>query len=170
MISTQGLFETTYGYFECCMKMQTCSGHWSAFWINTPTMGKPEKDPAQAGVEIDVIEYLRNGQYADKAQHTIHWDHKTPSYQRDFKSVVMPSIGKGFHTFGVEWTEDALIFFDDGKETWRTTKAIPKRDQYMILSLEVGKWADDISKAPLPDSLVVDYVRVYKKKPTGGSP
>jgi alpha-L-fucosidase len=164
MISTQGLFETTYGYFECRMKMQTQVGHWSAFWINTPTMGKPEKDPATAGVEIDVIEYLRNGQYADKAQHTIHWDHNTPSYQKDHRSVVMPDIGKDFHTFGVEWTPDALTFFDDGRETWRTTKAIPKRDQYMILSLEVGKWADDISKAQLPDSLVVDYVRVYKKR------
>jgi alpha-L-fucosidase len=164
MISTQGLFETTYGYFECRVKMQKEVGHWSAFWINTPTMGKPEKDPAVAGVEIDVIEYLRNGEYPDKAQHTIHWDHKTPSYQRDTKSVVMPEIGEGFHTFGCEWTPKALIFFDDGRETWRTTKAIPKRDQYMILSLEVGKWADDISKATLPDSLVVDYVRVYKKR------
>jgi alpha-L-fucosidase len=164
MISTQGLFETTYGYFEVRLKMQKEVGHWSAFWINTPTMGKPEGDPANAGVEIDVIEYLRNGHYDDKAQHTIHWDHKTPSYQRDTKSVIMRDIDEGFHTFGVQWLPDQLVFFDDGRQTWRTTKAIPKRDQYMILSLEVGKWADDIAKASLPDSLVVDYVRVYKTR------
>jgi hypothetical protein len=35
----------------------------------------------------------------------------------------------------------------------------------MILSLEVGKWAGDISKADLPDCLYVDYVRVYKQAP-----
>ena len=164
MISTQGLYETTYGYFECRMKMQKEVGHWSAFWINTPTMGRPEKDPAKAGVEIDIIEYLRNGQMGDKSQHTIHWDYKTPSYQKDHASVPLLGIGEGFHTFGVEWTPEALVFYDDGKETWRTAKAVPKRDEYMILSVEVGKWADDISKATLPDSLVVDYVRVYKKK------
>lgn len=165
MISTRETYSTTYGYFECRMKMQRQIGHWSAFWINTPTMGNPIEDPARAGVEIDVIEYLRNGSYGDKAQHTIHWDHKTPKYQKDHKSVVMPDIGEGFHTFGVEWTPDALVFYDDGVETWRTTKAIPRRDQHMIISLEIGKWADDITKARLPDSIEVDWVRVYKKKP-----
>jgi hypothetical protein len=33
----------------------------------------------------------------------------------------------------------------------------------MILSLEVGNWAGDISTAELPDHLYVDYVRVYKE-------
>lgn len=162
MISTRGLFETTYGYFECRMQLQREIGHWSAFWINTPTMGRPEGDPAAAGVEIDIIEYLRNGDYADKAQHTIHWDYKTPSYRRDFAAIPIAGLGEGFHTFGCEWTPDALRFFVDGRETWRTSQAVPRRDQYLILSVEVGKWADDIRKARLPDSLVVDYVRVYQ--------
>jgi beta-glucanase (GH16 family) len=164
MISTLGKFETTYGYFECRMKLQKEVGHWSAFWINTPTMGNPVGDPAKAGVEIDVIEYLRNADYGDKVNHTIHWDHKTPKYERDFAKLPYPGIGEGFHTFGCEWTPDVLVFYVDGKETWRTSKAIPKRDQYMILSLEVGKWADDIAQATLPDSIEVDYVRVFKKK------
>ncbi len=163
MISTRGLYETTHGYFECRMKLQREVGHWSAFWINTPTMGNPVGDPAAAGVEIDVIEYLRNGSYPDKAQHTIHWDHKTPRYQRDFAAPVVPDIGEGFHTFGCEWTPEHLAFFVDGRETWRTSAAIPSRDQHLILSLEVGKWADDIAGASLPDSIEVDYVRVFKR-------
>jgi hypothetical protein len=32
------------------------------------------------------------------------------------------------------------------------------------LSLEVGPWAGDITKAELPDSFYVDYVRVYQKR------
>jgi beta-glucanase (GH16 family) len=163
MISTRGLFEPTFGYFECRMKFQRQIGHWAAFWINTPTMGNPIGDPAAAGVEIDVIEYLRNGDYADKAQHAIHWDHKTPRYQRDFAAPVRPEIGEGYHVFACEWTPDYLAFFVDGEETWRTAKAIPKRPQHLILSLEIGKWADDIRKASLPDSLYVDYVRVYQR-------
>lgn len=163
MISTRRLFETTYGYFECRMRVQTQRGHWSAFWINTPTMGNPVGDPATAGVEIDVIEYLTSADYADKANHTIHWDYKTPRYQRDFTRVVVPDIAVGFHTFACEWTPDYLAFFVDGRETWRTSKAIPKRDQYMILSVEVGKWAGDIAEAALPDGIAVDYVRVWKR-------
>jgi hypothetical protein len=37
------------------------------------------------------------------------------------------------------------------------------RDQFIILSLEVGSGAGDIARAVLPDSLWSDYVRVYKK-------
>jgi len=32
----------------------------------------------------------------------------------------------------------------------------------------VGEWAGDIAKATLPDSVVFDYVRVYKTRPTEG--
>lgn len=165
MISTLGKFETTFGYFECRMRLQTQLGHWSAFWINTPTMGKPEGDPARAGVEIDVMEYLKSEDYADKANHTIHWDHKTPSYKRDWTRITLPEITEGFHTYACEWTDSYIAFFVDGRETWRTTKAIPKRDQHIILSLEVGPWAGDIANATLPDSIEVDWVRVWKPKP-----
>ncbi|CAG0981213.1 Glucan endo-1,3-beta-glucosidase A1 [Phycisphaerales bacterium] len=163
MISTLGKFETTYGYFECRMRVQREVGHWSAFWINTPTMGKPEGDPARAGVEIDIIEYLRSADYADKANHTIHWDYKTPSYKRDFTRVTLPEIAEGFHTYACEWTREYLAFFVDGRETWRTSKAIPRRDQYIILSVEIGKWGGDIRQARLPDGIEVDWVRVWKR-------
>ena len=43
------------------------------------------------------------------------------------------------------------------------TRPSQKRSEYIILSLEVGKWAGDIAKATLPDNLYVDYVRVYQK-------
>ena len=77
---------------------------------------------------------------------------------------------KGWHTFSVLWTEKEYIFYIDRKETWRTQQAISQRSQYIILSMEVGKWAGDISKATLPDSLYVDYVRVYQKAGTEQSP
>jgi hypothetical protein len=36
------------------------------------------------------------------------------------------------------------------------------KDGYVVLSTEVGPWAGDIHAATLPDTLFVDYVRVYK--------
>ena len=161
MIGTQGKFEATFGYFECRAKLQTQEGHWSAFWLQTPTMAKPLGNPAVAGTEVDIYEYHKQlGE--DVVVHNMHWD----GYGKDHKwtggEATVPGVSHGWHTFGLLWTEEEYVFFVDGKETWRTRKAVSQRAEYMVLSLEVGKWAGDIAKANLPDSLHVDYVRVYQ--------
>jgi beta-glucanase (GH16 family) len=162
MIGTQGKFETVFGYFECCMKLQEQAGYWSAFWLQSPTIAKAiVGNPADSGVEIDIFEYLRRE--GDTGHHGLHWD----GYGKDTKSVsarpVIPGLSRGWHTFGLLWTAKVYVFYVDGKETWRTSEAISKRSEYIILSVEVGEWGGDISTATLPDSLFVDYVRVYKK-------
>jgi beta-glucanase (GH16 family) len=162
MISTQGKYEPTFGYFECRVKFQTQTGHWSAFWLQSPTLGNPIGNPAKAGTEIDVFEYLRNR--SDKIQHTLHWDGYGKDHKSASKTPEIPNLTKGWHTISFLWTPAHYIFYVDGKETWRTDKGVSHRPQYMILSLEVGKWAGDIEKAELPDHLYVDYVRVYKKQ------
>ncbi|MBT8486954.1 MAG: sulfatase-like hydrolase/transferase [Phycisphaerae bacterium] len=163
MLDTQGLFATTYGYFEARIRLQTQVGHWSAFWLQTPTMGDPLGDPARAGAEIDIMEYLANDHHRGHVQHTLHWDGYGDDHRSAHSRVRVPGIESGFHTFGLEWTDDAYVFYVDGVETWRTSEAISARDQYLLLSLEVGPWAGDIADATLPDSILVDYVRVYRK-------
>ena len=165
MIGTEGLFETTYGYFECRVKLQTQVGHWSAFWIQSPTMGHEIGNPAASGTEIDIFEYLRK--HGDEVVHNLHWD----GYAGDHKSAggkaTVAGLSEGWHTFGVLWTEMEYVFYVDGAETWRTNRAISRRPEYLILSLEVGTWAGDIAEATLPDHLTVDYVRVYQKDADG---
>jgi len=162
MIATHGKFEPTYGYFECRVELQKQIGHWSAFWLQTPTMAKEIGNTADSGTEIDIYEYLRRE--GDTVHHTLHWD----GYGQDHKSAkqtpTVPGLSKGWHTFGLLWTDQQYVFFIDGKETWRTQEAVSKRSEYIILSLEVGKWAGDIAEAKLPDHLHVDYVRVYQVK------
>jgi beta-glucanase (GH16 family) len=162
MIGTQGNFETTFGYFECRAKLQTQFGHWSAFWLQTPTMADPLNNPAVAGTEIDIYEYHKKlGR--DVVVHNLHWDGYKKNHKKAGGKATVPGLSKGWHTFGLLWTEKAYVFYVDGKETWRTNIAISHRAEYIILSLEVGKWAGDIAKAKLPDSLYVDYVRVYQQ-------
>ncbi len=161
MIGTQGKYETAFGYFECRIKLQKQIGHWSAFWLQSPTLGKPVGNPNKAGTEIDVFEYLRNK--GDKIQHALHWDGYGEDHKSAHKIAEIPGLTEGWHTIGFLWTPTHYVFYVDGKETWRTDKGVSHRPQYMILSLEVGKWAGDISKAELPDHLYVDYVRVYKE-------
>jgi alpha-L-fucosidase len=161
MIGTQGKFETAFGYFECRVKLQTQIGHWSAFWLQSPTLGESIGDPGKAGAEIDIFEYLRNR--GDKIQHTLHWDGYGKSHKSAQKIAEIPGLSHGWHTVGFLWMPTHYVFYMDGRETWRTNKGVSHRPQYIILSLEVGKWAGDISKAELPDHFYVDYVRVYKE-------
>ncbi|NOG54275.1 MAG: family 16 glycosylhydrolase [Planctomycetes bacterium] len=162
MIDTLGHFGTAYGYFEARMQLQTEVGHWSAFWIHTHSMGNPIGDVATAGTEIDVAELLHNGKHESAVQHTLHWDGYGEHHKSQGRLVPIDGLNDGFHTFGLLWTPAEYVFLVDGRETWRTRTAVSQRPQYMILSCEVGDWAGDIGEAELPDSLIVDYVRVYQ--------
>ena len=163
MIATHDTYQPTFGYFECRFKLQKEVGHWSAFWIHSPTMGRWIGDPAKSGTEIDVLEYL--GRRGDIAQHTLHWDGYGDHHKSKGKKLEVPGLGKGWHTVSLLWTPEAYTFYVDGKQTWRTETAVSHRSEFMILSCEVGEWAGDIADADLPDSFYVDYVRVFQEKP-----
>lgn len=162
MISTQGKFEATRGYFECRAQLQRQAGHWSAFWLQSPTVGKEIGKPEESGVEVDVFEYLRKD--GDMVRHNLHWDGYREHHKTTGGKGKASGLSQGWHTFGVLWTEKEYVFYVDGKATWRSNKPVSRRGQYIILSLEVGPWAGKIIPAKLPDSLVVDHVRVYQKK------
>lgn len=163
MIATQGKFETAFGYFECRVKFQRQQGHWSAFWLQTPTMGKILGDPKASGTEIDIYEYLCR--YPNILYMNLHWDGYGKEHKTTGGKEKNESLADGqWHIVGLEWTPEEYRFFLDGKETWRTTEAVSHAKEYIILSMEIDSWGGDISKAKLPDSCMFDYVRVYKKK------
>jgi len=162
MIGTQDKYETAFGYFECRVRLQSQLGHWSAFWLQSPSLGNPVGDPKKAGTEIDIFEYLRKD--GARVHHNLHWDGYGKDHKHAGKTVDVPGLDKGWHTFGLLWTDKEYVFYVDGRPTWRSDQGISHRRQYIILSLEVGKWAGDIEQAKLPDQLLVDYVRVYKKR------
>ena len=160
MIGTQGRYGTTYGYFEARVRLQEEIGHWSAFWLQSPTIGHPMGDPSKAGAEIDIYEYLRRE--GNIVHHGLHWD----GYGEDDRGIGEEAeviLSEEWNTFSLLWTEASYTFYVNGEETWQTEKAVSSRDQYIVLSLEVGPWAGDIGEAELPDQLIVDYVRVYKE-------
>lgn len=164
-IQTRKKFAATHGYYECRCKLLNSPGAWSAFWLQSPSNGKPLGDPANAGVELDVIEFFPgHWKYGEHAKHTAHWDgydkthHKTEGVHRE-----MPDIAADFRTFAMKWDESGYVFYIDGVETGRLKNTpVSKRPQYLILSCEVAKWSGDISKAKLPDCFVVDHVRVWQ--------
>ncbi len=166
---TSGLYEPCFGYLEARLEVHKRGGHWCAFWLNSNGMGKPVGDPAKAGVEMDIMEYHHRLDGGRRVQQTLHWDGYGADHKTRGHTPLVQGITAGFHTYGLLWTKDEYVFFVDGVETWRVTAkdggAISNRPEHMILSLEVGDWAGPIDKVELPDSIRVDWVRVWQQPP-----
>jgi beta-glucanase (GH16 family) len=164
-IDTRRNFAATHGYYECRCRLLDSPGAWSAFWLQSPTIGKPLGDPANAGVEMDVIEYFPgHRKYKDQARHTAHWDgYDKRHHKKESVFKAMPGLAGDYHTFAMKWDDEGYVFYIDGVESGRLRHTpVSNRPQYLILSCEVAKWSGDISKARLPGTFLVDHVRVWQ--------
>ena len=161
IVGTGGLFETTYGYFECRAQLQKSTGNWAAFWIQSSGISKGE-DPAKFGTEIDIFEYFKK-QGGDFVSHNLHWAYGPNQKSTGAFLSKVEGIGEGFHTFAVEWTPEKYAFFVDGYKYYEIKEAISHIDEYVILSFEPAHSMEDLKEAVLPDVFIVDYVKVYKK-------
>jgi beta-glucanase (GH16 family) len=181
-----GGFEQTYGYFEARMKFNNAPGQWSAFWLQSPTLGNPLGDPATAGVEMDIAEHRTQcveapaptppqtcsptNDISDRIQQALIWDGYGPESKSAVKlSDPLAGLGNGsWHTWSLRWTPTDVTFYYDGVPTWSQTQPISRRDEYMILSSDVGEFfAGAIpaggygSRATTTTKTQVDYVRVW---------
>lgn len=179
-------FEQTYGYFKARVKFNSSPGQWSAFWLQSPTLGSPLRDPAAAGVAMDVAEHRArcvsalppipselcapDNDISNRIQQELNWD----GYGADAKAVQKlsdPLVGLtngSWHTWALRWTPTSLTFYYDGAEIWCQTGPISRRSEYIILSSEVGQsFAGTIpaagygSRETSRTNMQVDYVRVW---------
>lgn len=157
-VLTRGKFEHAFGYYVARIKLQKEQGHWPAFWLMGNGVGKVG-DEGRDGTEIDIME---KPWLDDRVQHTLHWDGYGEHHKHAGKVVKVPGVMDGFHTFGLLWLPDKYVFYVDGNVSWESNGGgVCQVPLYVMLSDEIGKWSGDIGQADLPDSFVVDYVRVY---------
>jgi MYXO-CTERM domain-containing protein len=155
--------EQMYGYFEARLKVPAGQGMWPAFWL----LGKN----GSTGVnEIDIHEIL--GQQPSTVYMTVHWGTDySAGHQSDGGSWVGPDFSTDFHTFGLEWNPDSIVWNIDGVERKRHTGAgVPQVEMYVILNLAIGgTWpgAPDAT-TPFPGLYQIDYVRAYTRLPDAG--
>ena len=168
-INTQNKYENTYGYYEIRVKLQKEQGHWGAFWlftpgVNTTTGNRQGKD----GTEIDIFESPFIGLGQDRVQSALHYDGYAAQHRSTEKSTYNMGLNDGnWHTFAVDWTPLWYRFYYDDVMVWETNfGGVSRVPQFMIISDEVGAWGGliDITRANLPDYMLVDYVRVYNRK------
>jgi beta-glucanase (GH16 family) len=176
MISTEGKFAPVHGYWEARVKYTDAVGMWSAFWLQSPTMGRPIGDTAKAGVEIDICEHRFVGDKGEslksQVQHTLHWDGYGQHHKSKGQLTPPMKLDRGYHIYGCEITTNGYRFFTDGKLTWTVTEAVSNAKEFAILSSEVkdGAWAGAVPAAGYGDlkhsnlKMTVDYVRYYSRE------
>lgn len=176
-ICTSGLFEQTYGYFECRCKLPAAQGLWSAFWLTRS--GLASDKPGTEGTEIDVFESPMYNRKGDNKLITSNLHYNGYGAAHRFHNVGFFKVKnpyEEFNTYGLEWNEKEYIFYINGRETARSSfGGVSRKDEYMLLSVEVdgvkgkpaGGWSGIVTKNKenaMPSDFVIDYVRAYRYK------
>ena len=158
-----------YGYIEARIKLPKGKGSWPAWWMfpvdgsNWPACG-----------EIDIMEEVGvDPNLVSSSFHCIAYNHTDHTQ----KTHEMYCVGAedGFHIYAIEWTEDYMCTYVDGKEqlyfendhqnnndTWPFDKPF-----FLILNVAWGgDWGGyaGVDESALPLTMEVDYVRVWQKK------
>lgn len=151
------------GYFEARMMLPAGPGCWSSFWLlDQDSILKGDKDGA---VEIDVFEAYGHSKTSYVAtQHD--WPPNGSGRQETMSQrniTGLPDLTVDFHDFGVEVTDDTVIFSCDGREHFRTPLA--RKDTvspfFMMLTLAMSHdWPIAVPPAGYYD-LWIDRVRYY---------
>ncbi len=183
MISTQNTYQYTYGYIEARINFDSTPGMWSAFWMQSDTMGNPIGSPNTAGTEIDICEHRKvdgNGVNRDgNIGGVIHWDGYGTAHRSHGYDSGNLGLGNGYHVYGMEWTPTQHKFYINGVLRWTinnnpTNSPVSQRSEFIILSSEVsdGGWSSTVptggygSLSNTTTKMDVDYVRVYRRAET----
>jgi beta-glucanase (GH16 family) len=150
-------FDQLYGRFEIRARFPDAQGHQglqSALWTYPRTMNMSN---ATGGLtEIDIAEaYSR---YADWIAPAVH------SYLSGRSvSCKVPDYGAAFHTYAVEWTRRAAMFYYDGTLCMRALGAGASQPFLVALSQVLGVTTNlTNAQTPSPATMQIDYVRVWK--------
>jgi len=161
-----------YGKIEVNAKLPAGRGTWSAIWAMPGGWTFHDGNWPDVG-EIDIMEHVGHNLgviHASAHSKDYQWQKNT----QQTAVISVPEVSEEFHSYILEWTPDVMnIFVDDslyfqyeneglGESKWPYDKPF-----YLIMNVAVGgAWGDDegIDEEAFPQTMEVDYVRVYQKE------
>ncbi|MHB8499364.1 MAG: glycoside hydrolase family 16 protein [Candidatus Acidiferrales bacterium] len=170
-LKTQGLFAQAYGRFEARIKIPVGQGMWPAFWMlgnDIPAVGWPKCG------EIDIMENI--GREPGIIHGSLHGP-STTGPTSDLTSIFSLPAGQNFaddfHLYAVEWEPDTVRFYVDSNlyATFNSSQWpaggnwVFDHPFFIILNLAVGGgWpGSPDASTKFPQTMLIDYVRVYTK-------
>jgi len=182
-------FMHKFGYYEIRCKLPKYTGWHAAFWLQAPGIGT-HPDPAQCGVECDIMENYRQHTDGVIIGGVGYGGYGAESVWPGHVRVPYVETEDGWHTYAVDWSEDGYIFYFDGKEVLQQMApdvVVSNVEQFILVSTEchgyhrcfanevadagaegnANVWAGspvpELFDAKLPDEFIVDYVRVFDR-------
>jgi beta-glucanase (GH16 family) len=73
-------------------------------------------------------------------------------------------FARDFHVYGLDWSEEELTFYFDGKEIRREKNEFCHSPSPVWLSLAIIAWAGNVTDAIDGTFMEVDYVRIFQRK------
>jgi beta-glucanase (GH16 family) len=158
-LNTLGKKEFQYGRFEIRARIPTESGSWPAWWAmgtNITTENWP-----RCG-EVDMLEFYREVLLFNVMDSLKNWS-----------TVTIPfTDSKNFHTWTMEWDEQAIRLYFDGTliNEYDVARAqVGKynpfhQKMYLLINLAIGGTnGGDPANSVFPMEYEIDYIRVYQK-------
>lgn len=137
-------FKQYGGYWQASIKINAAKGLNNAFWM----IGN--------GSEIDIVE----AHYINSVHTNYHFE--GIQYSENFSSPF--DLSEDFHIYALEWTEQDLIYYFDGKEVSRKRNIDAHSPLYPIFSTAVINWAGNIPDSADGCSMDVEWIRIYERK------
>lgn len=165
---TKGKGDWKYGRIEVRARLPKGTGTWPAIWM-MPTLDRKTSWPRDG--EIDIMEHV--GYDHGTVHGTIHteaYNHRMGTQKS--ATIAVPDVSEVFHTYSLEWDEQALTWLIDGNEYL----TLAKNDEgyegwpfdhpyHLILNLAVGgDWGgkEGVDEHIWPQTFEIDYVRIYQ--------
>lgn len=170
-VGTEGTYGFTYGFAAARIRTQSARGQHAAFWMQA-VGGQKSGGPQKGGAEIDVMEYFGDDHpEGGLTQFTYFLD------QKGKKQTVggwVPDVEQygddwadAYHVYSVEWTPEEYVFRIDGVVTQRLEGPTSGRDEFLILSLLSSDYELPRFNGELPETMEVDWARVWETGPKG---
>jgi beta-glucanase (GH16 family) len=155
MIVSHPGFAQRYGYFELRARLPRGRGLWPAFWLlPLPTGTWPP--------ELDVMEQI--GSQPQTLLMAQHYRDADGVHRRQVGTWSGPDFTAGFHTFALSWGPEAIVWYVDGVERFRSRRHIPAQAMYVLVNLAVGGElaGEPDASTRFPSRMEVDYLRVWE--------
>ncbi|WP_352871894.1 family 16 glycosylhydrolase [Mesorhizobium sp. M1409] len=151
ILTTHDTFAQAYGYFEMRADLPETAGAWPAFWLLPEDGSWPP--------ELDVVE--TRGQDLNTLYMTAHTN-ETGAHTK-VSSTVNVADTDGFHTYGLLWTKDELVWTYDGVKVAQAATPSDMHDpMYILANLAVGGIAGQPpDHLATPAEMKIDYIRAY---------
>lgn len=164
-LMTFGKKSWTYGKIEARIQFPDFGGSFAAFWMLGENIG-PDYVWPKCG-EIDIVEHIN---WDDNILGTLHWDNNGHKHYGGNLNIDAAQ----YHRYAIEWDEksikwmvDDIIYHEANIENGINGTEEFHKPHYIILNMAVGGELPgyNIQWDAFPQTMNVDYVRVYEKEP-----